>query len=73
VQFTGTCISFEETPCILMAAYLSCVYFGDLDSYFIVDCIVDGFPFHLQIQGTLNFRGKFCIPNSADRYSYQNV
>jgi len=73
VQFTVTCIAYEEIPSLFMAACLSCVDFGDLDSYFIVNCIVDGFAFQLQIQETLNSREKFCIPNSADRCSYRTV
>jgi hypothetical protein len=56
-----------------MAACLSCVCFGGLDSNFIVSCCVGGFAFQLQIQGTLKSQGKFCIPNSADRCSYRNV
>ena len=56
-----------------MAVYLSCVYFGDLDSYFILDCIVDDFAFQPQMQGTPNSRGKFCVPSSANRCNYQSV
>jgi hypothetical protein len=43
VQFKGTWLSFEVTPYLLMAANPPYVYFGDLQSYFIVERIIDGF------------------------------